>query len=248
MQNSRIYLLLIVNVVVIYACVAFLLSLGDGPQFGLVAIAMVLSLAAPIVIIGRELGERDKRIVTKETELLAMREELTDAQTKVQEAATLDELTGAYNRQHYEDLVNRHCSIAERGDYAFSICAMKIDDFDKLVEKFGRAKGDEILLLFASVVKSALRLVDIIARVEDEKFGLVLSGASEESAILALGRMADLVGQIDVSADDPELKLAASMGVVEFGKTATLESMLADADDALASAIDEGGNRIAAYS
>ena len=246
MQNSTIYLLLIFNVVVIYAFIVLLLPEGHVQQLGLLAIAMILSLVAPYLIIERELDGRDKRLAEKESELVEVREELTDAHRKVQESATLDDLSGAYNSRHYEDLISGHCSIAARGEYLFSICTIQIDDFDKLVEKIGRVKSDAVLRLFVSVIKASLREVDMIARLEGDRFGLMFSGASEEFAMLAVNRMADLVRQISVSKDDPDLRLETSTGVVEFRESATVESMLADADQALASAIRKR-DRVAAY-
>lgn len=247
MQLSRNHLFLILNVAVLFACVALLLPDGNLQQLGLVAIAMGLSLLAPYLIINKSNAEQDKQLAFNEKELSATKEQLVEAQRKLQEAATLDDLTGAYNKRHFESLISQHCGIATRGNYVFSICSTRIDHFDKLVEKYGRIKGDEVLRLFVSVARSALREVDFIARLDGEKFGLMLSGASEESAILAVNRMAGLIQQIHVSDDDPEFRLTTSAGLTEFRKEVAVENMLADADEALGFATNEGGHRVAAH-
>lgn len=247
MQISRIHLLLLLNVAVIYAGIAWFMPLGYLPQIGLVGIAMALSLVAPYLIISFELKTRDKYLVAKDKELMAANSEVLEARRKAQEAATLDDLTGAFNKRHFQDLLNHHWGIATRGNYVFSICSTQIDDFEKVVEKFGEKRADEILSLFVSVAKSSLREVDFVARLEREKFGLMLSDASEEDAILAVNRMADLIHQIRVSDDDPEFRLATSAGLAEFRKEVTVEKMMAHADEALGFAINEGGHRVAAH-
>jgi len=247
MQFSRNHLFLILNVVVLFGCIALLLPKSDVQQLLVIAVAMAVSLVVPFLIIKQELASMSSTLAFKEQELSAATNELLEARRKVREAATLDELSGAFNRRHFEELLHQHCAIATRGDYVFSISSIKIDSFTDLVKKFGPEKGDEVMRLFVSVSKSSLREVDFIGRMEGEKFCLMLSGASEEFAILAVNRTADLIHQIHVSDDDPDFRLSTSAGVTEFRKSVTAESMLTHADKALGFAINEGGHRIAAH-
>ena len=153
-------------------------------QLAVLGIGMVLSLLGPFLIVSRAVGGRDQRIAVKDKDLAARNEELLETRRKAQEVATLDDLTGAYNKRHFGELVARHCAIATRGNYIFSICLTQIDGFDNAVQKFGERKADEILGLFVTVAKSSLREVDVVARLDGEKFGLFLSDAGEEDSRL----------------------------------------------------------------
>jgi diguanylate cyclase (GGDEF)-like protein len=238
---------LLLNVAVFYAGVAWFMPEGFLQQIAAVGIAMGLSLVAQFVLVSTEVGGRDKRIAAKDRDLVARNEELLEARRKAQEVATLDDLTGAFNKRHFGELVARHCAIATRGNYTFSICLTQIDDFAGVVGKFGERKADEMLGLFVTVAKSSLREVDFVARLEGHKFGLFLSDAGEDASILAVNRMVDMIHQIRVSDDDPSFRLSTSAGITEFHEKVGEEQMIADADQALGYAVGEGGHRVAAH-
>ena len=56
-----------------------------------------------------------------------------------------------------------------------------------------------MLQLFSRIVRAALREVDVLARLEAERFAVVLSSASEEDAVSIINRIGQLISQIQVN-------------------------------------------------
>lgn len=246
MQKSRMYLLLALNTAVLYATVIMLL----GPSYQqalIIGIAMAMMMVAPYLIIDRELGALNRELQVKNTELDKAKRDIQAVRRQLQEVATLDEITGAFNKRHYENLVDHHRGLAERGTHVFTVCATQMDNFTELLGEFGDTKGNEMLRIIASIVNSALREVDIVARIDDYKFGIILSGASEEEAIMVVDRIGQLIRQVQVSEDNPDFQLTASTGISAFRESITVDEMLTEADHALAFAVGQGGNRVAAH-
>lgn len=246
MEFGRIYLYLVINVAALLALVVFLMPGGTVDQLVIIGFALIASAVVPALVIRGEVKTLRTHVAEARHELSETQKELGQSRKQLQEAATLDDLTGAYNRRHFENLIAHHRGIAARSTYKFSICISKIDNFEQLVEKFGRDAGDEVLRLFVRIVKSALREVDSIARLTGAKFGVMFSGAAEPDAINAITRIVELITQIHVSEDDPDYRLSVSSGLTEFEKEVTTEEMLADAEHALGFAIKRGGDRVAA--
>ena len=78
----------------------------------------------------------------------------------------------------------QHVAMSERGTYNFTVAVSQLDQFSEIIDRQGLARGNEVLQLFFRIVKAALREVGVIARLDTDKFGLVLSGCSEEDALL----------------------------------------------------------------
>jgi diguanylate cyclase (GGDEF)-like protein len=102
------------------------------------------------------------------------------------------------------------------------------------------------LQLFSRIVKAALREVDVIARLDTDKFGLVLSGCSEEDALVIINRIGQLISQIQVN-DKDDLKITASGGITSYHGTEQPQDLIEHAEEALQFAIEQGREQVAAY-
>ena len=246
MQKSRIYLLLTVNTVVLYGLVLFLLRNGDVYQWIVIGITMALMMIAPNLIIHAALNALTREAQDATRDLEAAREELDRVKTTLASVTTLDELTGCYNEKHFLDVLLQHNGMSERGSYVYTVTVLQVDQFSEVVDKHGLASGNEVLQLYSRIVKAALREVDITARLGADKFGLILSGASEDDAVMVINRISQLISQIKVVKDE-DLKITNSGGITSFHGTESPEDLVAHAKTALDFAIEQGRDRVAGY-
>lgn len=246
MQKSRIYTLLGINTVVLYGLVLFLLSDAGMQQYVVIAIAMVLMVVVPSLMINRLFENQNKSLQEKSSEIKQLTDELDHLKTRMAQVTTLDELTGCYNERHFMELLMQHRAMCERGTYMFTIAVTQVDQFADIVDAEGLGRGNEVLQLFSRIVKAALREVDVIARLEADKFGLILSGCSEEDALNIINRISQLIGQIQVTEDD-KIKITASGGLTSFHGTESTEDLVTHAEQALAFAVEQGRDRVAGY-
>ena len=247
MQRNRIYLLFAANTIVWCGLVLFFIP-GDWIESALViTVGMTTALIASVVLVSIVINKLTTENAKTLGELKITRHELGDLQSRFAEVTTMDDLTGCWNYHHFLDLLQRHSAMTERGVYEFALVVIRVDQYVKIVEEQGLARGNDVLQLFSRIVKATLREVDALARLEDDKFGLILSECSEEDAMLIVNRINQLVNQIRVNNTD-DLKITASGGVTCFHGSESPEVLIAHGDEALQFAVDQGGDRFAGYS
>ncbi|MCZ6504287.1 MAG: GGDEF domain-containing protein [Gammaproteobacteria bacterium] len=245
-QKFRIFLLLGINTIVLYGLVLFLIPGGNTQQLIVIGIAMALMMVAPILIINRALNSMEQELEQATGELAATREELEHIKATLSSITTLDELTGCYNESHFREVLTQHRGMSERGSYYFTLAVLQVDQFNSVVDEHGLGSGNEVLQLFARIVKAALREVDVLSRQGPDTFGVLLSGATEDDAVMVIDRISQLISQIQV-VDDEDLKITTSGGITSFHGTELSDELIANASKALEFAVEQGRDRVAGY-
>ena len=88
--------------------------------------------------------------------------------------ASLDPLTGAFNRRTFIELAGKELSRARRLEAPVSLVLLDIDHFKRVNDTHGHLAGDQVLRRFAEVVRDQLRREDIFVRYGGEEFCLLL--------------------------------------------------------------------------
>lgn len=246
MQKSQMNLVVIVSAVIVYGGLFALLGEIDIRQMAFIGVAVAILALIPIFLINSSAKKFAGEVSEANGQLRASKEELAEVKSRFAEVTTLDELTGCSNKRHFEDLLIQHTAMSERGTYNFTVAVTQVDQFAEIIDRQGLARGNEVLQLFSRIVKAALREVDVIARLDADKFGLVLSGCSEEDALVIINRISQLISQIQVN-DKDDLKITASGGITSYHGTEQPQDLIDHADQALQFAIEQGRDRVAGY-
>jgi diguanylate cyclase (GGDEF)-like protein len=170
--------------------------------------------------------------------------QLESALATIQEMATRDELTGAFNRRYLMDRLALEASRSERGKGTLSVCMMDIDFFKKINDNHGHAAGDRVLNTFARQVQVGLRGTDCFARYGGEEFVLVLPDTTLEGAALAAERVRRRIEETEFAGLEGG-RVTASFGVALHHAPEDIKLTLARADEALYLAKSAGRNRVA---
>lgn len=246
MQRSRVYTLLGINTIVLYGLVLFLIDDATLQQWIVLGIAMVAMLIVPVLLIRNVFSAQDRELREKTRELGELRDELDGLRAHVAQVTTIDELTGSYNRRHLLDVLQQHRGMSDRGSYQFTLAVARVDQFTDLVDREGLERGNEVLQLFSRIVRAALREVDVIARLEADRFGLILSGCTEEDALRIINRISQLISQIQIT-DEDDVKITASGGLTSYHGTESPEELIEHAEQALQFAMEQGYDHVAGY-
>jgi diguanylate cyclase (GGDEF)-like protein len=157
--------------------------------------------------------------------------------------ATLDPLTGLYNRNALEqrllELDGQLSQPAEGVSHAFLLC--DLDHFKRINDRLGHGAGDAVLQDVAYTMRATLRAGDSIYRVGGEEILVILPGADRESAIEISERL-----RHEVPRGGPagvEVTVSIGVAISEAGKIDT-DDMLARADAALYAAKAGGRNQV----
>lgn len=158
-------------------------------------------------------------------------------------AASIDPLTGLFNRRGFSELTARMIAREEKAERPVTVLLFDIDHFKAVNDRFGHAAGDEILKLFANVLVHTLRITDIVGRVGGEEFAAMLPCSIDE-AVVAADRVRTVFAGAGVQVDDAPLSTSVSIGVAGGPAGIDLNALLAAADTALYRAKRGGRNRV----
>lgn len=178
-------------------------------------------------------------------ELAEKNDELCRALERVNELATRDELTGAYNRRVLVEQLERQVVYKDRYGSAASLVMIDLDHFKDINDSHGHAVGDQALRLVVGTLGAELREGDLLARFGGEEFLVLLPLTGGEAARMLAERLRCAVAGIELADGARMVPLRASFGVAELAAGERVGGWLRRADLALYTAKREGRNRVA---
>ncbi len=160
---------------------------------------------------------------------------------EVERIATIDNLTGIYNRHKFEELFTLESERSRRFGHPLSMILIDIDHFKLVNDMYGHDIGDRVLKHLAQIVQENIRKIDIFARWGGEEF-LVLSPNTDFESIQSL---AEKLRVAVANATFPEIQhITISLGLSVFEKEDTFSELFKRADKGLYEAKENGRNRI----
>jgi len=160
-------------------------------------------------------------------------------------AASMDPLTGMFNRRGFAEATSRVIEREANAGRPVTVMIFDIDHFKSINDRFGHPAGDEILKLFATVVVNSLRITDLSGRVGGEEFAALLPCSLEEG-VLAAERVREAFECSGIVDETGPVDTTVSIGVAGGPAGTELEVLLAAADAALYQAKRGGRNRVEA--
>ena len=119
-----------------------------------------------------------------------------------------------------------------------------IDHFKNVNDTLGHQAGDEALQRFSSILASALRAGDVLARWGGEEFILLLPATPLDEAASVIERLRARCADPASWVERPELQVTFSAGLSAHTDGESMQQVIARADAALYRAKSEGRNRL----
>jgi diguanylate cyclase (GGDEF)-like protein len=160
-------------------------------------------------------------------------------------AASVDPLTGLFNRRGFSEACSRVIEREAHAGRPVTVMMFDIDHFKSINDRFGHPAGDEILKLFAAVVVNNVRLSDLSGRIGGEEFAALLPCPLEEGVVVA-ERVREAFEASGIVDETGPVDTTVSIGVAGGPAGTELEVLLAAADTALYQAKRGGRNRVEA--
>lgn len=152
-----------------------------------------------------------------------------------------DNLTKAYNRLKFNEVVKMEIIRSKRYKIDMSLIMFDIDFFKKVNDTYGHDLGDLVLIEISKAVKNLMRELDIFCRWGGEEFMILLPNTSLESAVLAAERIRKLIYGLIIGDIG---KVSCSFGVVSFDFEEDLDNFIKRVDKKLYTAKNNGRNRV----
>ncbi|MEL5848303.1 MAG: diguanylate cyclase [Candidatus Igneacidithiobacillus chanchocoensis] len=181
-----------------------------------------------------------QQLQSSEARLRTMEQEISVLNLLVHQ----DPLTKTLNRRGLQMAFERESARAKRQQIPLSLTMLDLDHFKKINDEHGHETGDAVLCHIASLLTSALRAEDIVARFGGEEFVILMPGTSARATIDILQRIQSRLQASPCRVGPVSLQPTFSAGVTTWQPGFDLERSIADADQALYRAKREGRNRI----
>ncbi|MBK8172110.1 MAG: diguanylate cyclase [Sandaracinaceae bacterium] len=168
--------------------------------------------------------------------------EQKEIEHQLRDLATLDSLTGVYNRRHFFDMADRAVQSMEQKKKPLCVAMFDADHFKKINDRFGHDVGDDALRMLTSVCQKEIRATDTFARFGGEEFVLLLPETPIATAAVIVERIRRAISEATVQVDEQRVPLTLSVGLAERKPGELLDTLLRRSDEAVYEAKRAGRN------
>ena len=162
--------------------------------------------------------------------------------------ASHDALTGLINRREFDNRLHAAVLSAQRGEGAYALLYIDLDQFKVVNDTCGHQAGDRLLRDVTGLLQGRVRASDTIARLGGDEFGVLLEGCTPEQSTRIADGVRQAIKDYRFIWGATTLSVGASVGVVQIGAdTESVAAIMSAADIACYAAKDEGRNRVHVY-
>ncbi|WP_091012274.1 histidine kinase N-terminal 7TM domain-containing diguanylate cyclase [Paenibacillus amylolyticus] len=204
----------------------------------------------------KEMNRQNETLQERNQALDLIRQELSEANRKLEELALTDSLTNCYNRRYLTQHLNHEVITNIQYKTPFSLLLLDIDYFKAINDRYGHVIGDEVLVRTAEAVKQSIRSTDILTRYGGEEFMIYLPHTEHDLANQIAERVRTAVesNHIEVDHEIMQVSITISIGILSFedfemehvpdNPEGYLIQLFAAVDKALYQAKQNGRNRV----
>jgi diguanylate cyclase (GGDEF)-like protein len=167
---------------------------------------------------------------------------ISELQRELLSQATIDPLTGAFNRRHMESRLAQMAELSGRNEAVATILMIDIDHFKRINDQLGHASGDAVLKKLSSLIREHTRKTDQLFRMGGEEFVLLLPETSAAESMTVAESIRRAIEKADWLGDYPPVTI--SVGVSQHELNEKSDEWIKKADKALYRAKKIGRNNV----
>lgn len=157
--------------------------------------------------------------------------------------ASMDGLTGVYNRSHFLKLAKRHLAQCRNTGKPMSLIMVDIDHFKHINDRYGHLTGDKVIQETVKRLAELAQPRGIIGRYGGEEFVLILPGVTAEQALRLAEIMRKTIAASPLLLGDQSIGCTISLGVSSLeADISGITALIDQADQALYRAKESGRN------
>ncbi len=162
-----------------------------------------------------------------------------------------DGLTGLYNRVALQNWMGKALTTDPHGERRASdevplgcFAMFDIDLFKRINDSKGHLYGDEVLLVFADLMRESFRYNDLLFRYGGEEFAAVLSDTDLDTALTVLERFRESVAHHKFAQLN---QVTVTIGVTRISPNLQADKLIERADQAMYFGKNHGRNQVNAF-
>lgn len=201
---------------------------------------IIQRLATNTETISESTRQFQQRIDEAQAEITALKKELE----QTRQDATIDPLTGLFNRRVFDKELEQQAS---RPDAHVSLTMVDIDHFKKFNDTYGHQMGDKVLQYVGKLVKDECNAPLLPVRFGGEEFAVLLPNRTSEFAAELAEKIRAKIMAIRIKhkkSGEVISSVTASFGVASLTAGEAPEALISRADTALYRAKKSGRNNV----
>ncbi len=175
-------------------------------------------------------------------------EELHRRIRELEKTASIDPLTGLFNRKYLSDSLKTELIRSRRYRFTLACLMIDIDNFKTVNDSLGHSVGDHLLKELAQRLSHQMRGYDFAARYGGDEFVVLLPQSSKGGSLALAERLRQVIDcQPFLESEGKNIRLTISIGIAAFSgsEVSSEEQLLTISDRALYEAKQVGRNCIA---
>ena len=196
----------------------------QASRIGAIMLALIVFAIAVTLVLAREINRR------------------AEAESRLEELATTDALTGLRNRRKFDLTIESEWQRAMRHRAPLSLLMIDADHFKAYNDTHGHQAGDQVLVGIAICISDSVRrAADCAARYGGEEFAVLLPGLAAAEAM----KVAETIREKVLRWSGEDNVSTVSVGIAAVTPTAAMDwaILVQAADKALYAAKEAGRNR-----
>lgn len=169
---------------------------------------------------------------------------VTQQQADLQAFATVDQLTGLYNRHSMNEIASREIVRAKRYESPLSILICDLDRFKAINDQHGHDAGDTALIHAARLLKTSVRESEVVCRWGGEEFVLLLANTNAKGAEALAERIRARFESSPLEFAGKQIPLTLTLGSASLQPADAFSDLVSRADQALYKGKLAGRNRV----
>jgi diguanylate cyclase (GGDEF)-like protein len=149
-----------------------------------------------------------------------------------------DGLTGLLNGRGFYEAAAVELARSARYRHPLTLAYFDLDDFKSTNDRFGHARGDDVLVAVARAMRKACRSTDVVGRVGGDEFVVLFPETGREAAETALVKVRS---RLEEATSQHGSRVTASIGSVSFAEPPTNVEALVHEADTVMYAVKAGG-------
>ena len=176
--------------------------------------------------------------------------DLTRKMEQLEKLKGIDRLTKLSNFTNFEEHGIKTLSISMRHNLDLSIVYLELNSFDEMKNELGKKASDQIIVSVANKLKSILRDEEVISRIGEAKFALLMPMTNRIKAQVAVNRVQSRVNAMVFNRGDTKIHLNIVAGLTGTGlnnRGLSFDMLCMRADNALKTALSKDDAQVFNY-
>jgi len=203
-----------------------------------------------LVVESREVhnfSRREVNVLTRLVEPVAFALDMLSMSDIIKEYVIVDDATGVYSKKFFLQRIDEELQRSDDSGTELSLLQITVDHADEINQRYGSDGFDRVMVTLAKGIRSSIRPYDIVGRLRNDGFGVMLVNTVANEAYLWGEKIRKNVAGHVIVHEGKSFSITISVGVAGALDGMGKEDLLGNTSAVLNKASESGGNTVRVF-